>query len=1400
MSERRTRTQPRGNPQSRGEPRAVEGGEAVEGGGASGHERLRAALPGPSSILALVAVVIGLSGLVGWATGILGLAEVMPDTVPMKANAAVLLVLLGAASILLAEGHWPRLARALALVALVVASATALEFLSGRDFGIDQLLVSDIDRPGAPYPGRMAVGAAGVFITMSLAVLLYGRSWRGRYPTTFLALAAVAVAGLGLLGYAYGASELMSIGSPTLIAFPTALGSVALAAGILASDQRHGVKVLTDRGLAGQLARRIVSVVLLVLPVAFWLSLQLEQAGIIGQRYGAAVVTASELVLFGVLGVWAANGIGRIERRRTEAARSLGQSRELLNETEQLAKVGGWAYDIASRTVTWTDEVYRIHEVSREDYDPGSPVLNVKFYAPEDQATIDEAFRLAVEEGRSYDLKLRLVTAKGRELWIETTGRPQLENGRVVRVTGHIQDIGERVAAGEAEARYRGLLEAAPDAMVVVNGAGRIVLLNVQAERQFGYHRDELVGRKVTAIIPEGFAEGLIADDLRSTESTLAEGTGTGIGLVALRKDGSEFPIEMMLSPVKVPGEVFGWLAIIRDVTEREQATAALAASEARLRTALGNMLEGVVVVSALRDEAGRIVDFRIDYVNQAIGPISGVPASDQVGHTLLELFPAHRANGLFDAYVAVVETGVAFESPDFHYVDPDAAGGPLVQYVDHSVTKMGDGYVLSVRDVTERHQAEAERARLSAAIEQSDDGIVILDSDLQISYANAAFAGHLGRDPSELLGHGIIEVVSSVLDATTLAALVEVARAARPWLGETDRRVADGSVGRIQVSVTPRRAANGTVEDFVINVRDVTELRRGEAERTRLATAIEQSADGIVITTAEANIEYVNPAFERISGYTREEVLGQNPRILNSGAQEAAFYEAMWTTLTSGRSFGGDLTNRAKDGSLFEVEAVISPIVDAGGKITSYVAVEHDVTSQRAAEAASVRRARERAQIADALAGLRAGPSPEATAEAICLEVIRLAGIRSAALWRFGIEGRAMPLAFVRADLTPVPLRPLPARRSEELRKRAIGGPWVEASVRRPWHPYDRLLQEMGIRAVGQVPVRYGGDLVGLLSITSADEDAISRLTELLPAQLEFAVVSGVLVGPAIAGLTQAGSVRRQIAGIIGSGLFHPVFQPIIRLESRETVGYEALTRFDSGQRPDLCFAEARAVEMGPDLELATLGAAVAAARKLPAGRWLSLNVSPRLLLQTERLAAVLWPSERPIYLEITEHEIIDDYKAVSAAIRALGHGVHLAVDDAGAGIANFSHIIELRPKLVKLDMSLVRDVNVDLGRQAMVVGMRHFARQAGCRLLAEGIQTEQEAGTLNQLAVELGQGFLFGRPEPAQTWATAGKTARREPSGRGSSMTPPPGLGAGAAAQASNGRAGRGKGADRA
>ena len=189
----------------------------------------------------------------------------------------------------------------------------------------------------------------------------------------------------------------------------------------------------------------------------------------------------------------------------------------------------------------------------------------------------------------------------------------------------------------ESGAKYRGLLEAAPDAMVVVNQAGEIVLLNVQAEKQFGYHRDELVGQQVTNIIPEGFAERLIADDLRSAAEALAQQIGTGIELSARRKDGSEFPIEIMLSPLE-SAEGILVTAAIRNISVRKDAEAHLAQMEGRYRGLLEAAPDAMVVVN----EAGAIVLLNVQAEKQF-----GYHRDELVGQQVTNIIPEGFAERL---------------------------------------------------------------------------------------------------------------------------------------------------------------------------------------------------------------------------------------------------------------------------------------------------------------------------------------------------------------------------------------------------------------------------------------------------------------------------------------------------------------------------------------------------------------------------------------------------------------------------------------------------------------------------------------------------------------------------------------------------------------------------------
>lgn len=522
------------------------------------------------------------------------------------------------------------------------------------------------------------------------------------------------------------------------------------------------------------------------------------------------------------------------------------------------------------------------------------------------------------------------------------------------------------------------------------------------------------------------------------------------------------------------------------------------------------------------------------------------------------------------------------------------------------------------------------------------------------------------------------------------------------------------------------------------------------EAERRRLTTAIEQSAEAIVITDAAGAIEYVNPAFERVTGYPAMEAVGRDLRLLQSGDQSRAFYESMWQTLSDGRPWVGDMVNRRKDGSLFTQESVVSPVHDDTGTLTGYVAVQREVTREREAEAREQVHARERAQIAEALATLHPQATPEETADAVCHQIVKVPEARAAILLVFDPDGCATPLGAAATDGRILMRHRLSATRTDHLRSRAVEGPWVESWEASRSQPFSRAFQAMGIRALAYAPIRIEQAVVGLLEIGSAAADASVRLTERLPALVEFASIASAVLGPSISSRAQLSRSRERILAIIERGAFHPVFQPIVDLANRAVIGYEALTRFDDETPPDVQFRAAAAVGLGVELEVAALRAVLAAAIAPPAIPWLNVNASPAVILAGEPLRSLVADYPGHLVLEVTEHEMIDDYAAFRRAVSEIGPDVQIAVDDTGAGFASLRHIVELRPHIVKIDRSLVAGIDADPARQALLTGLRHFAESQGCSLIAEGIETAEELATLVALDVRSGQGYLLGRPEP--------------------------------------------------
>lgn len=395
----------------------------------------------------------------------------------------------------------------------------------------------------------------------------------------------------------------------------------------------------------------------------------------------------------------------------------------------------------------------------------------------------------------------------------------------------------------------------------------------------------------------------------------------------------------------------------------------------------------------------------------------------------------------------------------------------------------------------------------------------------------------------------------------------------------------------------------------------------------------------------------------------------------------------------------------------------------------------------------------RTRASVVAALAHLPISSVPEEAAEAIVNELAMRTESDRVAIFQLGPGDSLLELAtYDRADGVRRGGHSVVPALARSVLARAREGPWVEEVTPDVSGETASSRAEPVPSLAAGAPIYAGDDLVGILTIGLTRDGGRSALVgraRLMAAAIDYANVMSTMAGSAFADRRDEAAARARLRHVLTARKFHSVFQPIVDLESREIVGFEALTRFDDGTPPDVRFEEAEAGGLGPDFELATIRSAIEGAATLPAGAFLSINVSPGFVLRGDRrFRRLVGESTRPLVLELTEHVPIDDYHRVRAALARLG-AVGLAVDDAGAGYASLRHILELRPTYAKLDISLVRRIDDDDLRQALAAGLQYFAFKTGCRLIAEGVESDGEADVLRRLGVEFGQGYLFGKPE---------------------------------------------------
>jgi len=672
------------------------------------------------------------------------------------------------------------------------------------------------------------------------------------------------------------------------------------------------------------------------------------------------------------------------ERKRAEEG--LRDSEHRLKEAQRVAHIGDWNFDLINNALSWSDEIFNIFELDPKKFDASYEAF-LELIHPDDRERVDNAYTESVTNKLPYDIEHRLLMQDGRVKYVHERGETYYgKDGEPLRTFGTVHDITERkrteaafhTLAGTAAANVGiSFYQEATNILCSLLGADcaiigrrlnetRVQALAMQLDGKSIEHFEySLHGAPCDVVTREGYQEySENVAQLFPLDKDLADlGAEAYIGVPTRNSDGKVNGIlcaifRHKLAPQPMRKEVLEIIAARAGTEiERQQAEQALRESEERWSFALEGAGEGVwdwdmqtgkVVYSKRYKE---MLGFPADAEWNSLGEWTERVNPEDLRHAMMDL--EKYLDGNSPSYI--VDYRMLCKDGSWKWV---SARGMVVNRAENGRPQRMIG---THTDITERKQAaEAVRiseARLRLLLDSAAEAIYGVDMQGNCTFCNPACLKMLGyQNADQLIGKNMHRTIHYKYPDETLFP-VEECRIYQAFLQGVNTHVegevfwrADGTSFPVECWSHPQ-FHHGEVVGAVVTFMDITERMEANKKLVKLSKAVENSPASVVITDLNGTIEYVNPKFTEVTGYTAQEAIGQNPRILQSGKLAPKFYEKLWETILSGEVWQGEFHNKKKNGESYFEAATISPIRDDKGNTTHFVAVKEDITERKRTE-----------------------------------------------------------------------------------------------------------------------------------------------------------------------------------------------------------------------------------------------------------------------------------------------------------------------------------------------------------------------------------------------------------------------------------------------------------------